>query len=506
METGGRITEALLPHGRFRVRVLAVLVRRQWFIRLRWFMAASAFALLVGERLVEPQFRRPPAVAIWIGILAATNLLWAVVGRRMRHALQAGDGVPAALVRDVVRFVNAQMIADLVILTVLLRFSGGVESPMSVFYLFHMLIAALLLRPLNALLQGAWAVTLYGSLGLSESLGWLTPHYPFLAGRATATMHTDLDFVLAGIGVLSVGVFGTLYFTLQISSRLDEQERELHQSNEALRRSQTAIADLQARRSRFMQTAAHQLKSPLAGIQTLAGLIRDRVVPPESTSEIVERIIRRCGEATVQVTELLTLARVQEAAPTRHCSAITDVSDVIRKSVRRFADQARAKQISLHVSHEFPSDCAAAVDGRDAESCVENLLDNAIKYTNDGGEVWIAAAANSETVSISVKDTGMGIAEGFVDDIFDPFRRGNLALAANIPGSGLGLAIVREVVEQAHGRIEVRSVVGEGSEFTLYFPRGKVAKSATAVRPTRTTMFSMRGGDSAEANSCSTES
>jgi len=65
----------------------------------------------------------------------------------------------------------------------------------------------------------------------------------------------------------------------------------------------------------------------------------------------------------------------------------------------------------------------------------------------------------------------MGIVEESTDELFEPYRRGNLALAADIPGSGLGLAIVREVAEQAGGRIEVRSTVGQGSEFTLSFPR-----------------------------------
>lgn len=84
-------------------------------------------------------------------------------------------------------------------------------------------------------------------------------------------------------------------------------------------------------------------------------------------------------------------------------------------------------------------------------------------------------------MSVTFKDTGMGMAEGNVDDLFDPFRRGNLALASDIPGSGLGLAIVREVVEQAYGRIEVKTAVGRGSEFTLFLP---LKQGETATHPT----------------------
>ena len=109
-----------------------------------------------------------------------------------------------------------------------------------------------------------------------------------------------------------------------------------------------------------------------------------------------------------------------------------------------------------------------------------------VMYTPEGGSVRIAVASDDRSVSISVKDTGMGIAEDSEDDLFDPFRRGNLALAANIPGSGLGLAIVREVVEQANGRIKVRSAIKEGSEFILSFPTHRTPASTSAVRGTRT--------------------
>jgi signal transduction histidine kinase len=461
------------------------MVRHHWFIRLRWIIAFATVVLLLVERYQTPGFHRPVAVGWCIGVLAVANVVWTILSRGLITGTHDEADVPRAVIRRVVIFANAQMAVDLLILTAILRYSGGIENPMAVFYLFHVLIAALLLTPLNALFQGCWALLLYGGLGVAECVGVIRPHYSFLASTANSTLHTDWGFVVAGISVLAAGVFGALFFTRQISKRLDEQEGELHKANAALRRRQVEIRDLQARRSRFMQTAAHQLKSPLTGIETLAGLIRARVVSPVESDDIAARVIARCGQAISQVTELLTLARVQEAAPARHHTASAEVGKIIRRITEAFADQARSRNIDLQVRSAGPEGVSASVDERDLEDGLMNLVDNAVKYTADGGSVWVKATSGPDSVSISVKDTGTGIAEDSVDDLFAPFRRGNLALAADVPGSGLGLAIVLEVVEQANGRVEVRSTVGKGSEFILTFPRCDAAAPAPAARGTR---------------------
>jgi signal transduction histidine kinase len=486
------VADLMFPHGRFRARALIAIIRGQWFIRLRWMFLIAASALLILDRIHLPDFKRPWAVAICIGLVGVVNFIWWLVGRHLLGEVYRGVGPSAENLSRVVSFLNAQMTVDLLLLTGILRFSGGIENPMAIFYLFHMLISALLLRPLNAALQGCWALFLYGGLAIGECAGLITPHYPFLNWAAELEIHSDWSYVFTAIGVLGAGIFGTLYFTLQISSRLDDQERELFEANRALEQSQEALQELQARRSRFMQTAAHQLKSPLTGIEMLADLIRNGVVESAGVPDVVRRIIKRCQEAIVQVTELLTLARIGDAAPTRHEKASTDPRSVVEKIVVRFTEQAQAKDIKLEVDFAHATGARARVEQRDLEDCVSNLLDNAIKYTADGGSVSVTTSSTPQRLSISVKDTGMGIAEEQVDSIFDPFRRGNLALAANIPGSGLGLAIVREVIEQAHGNVDVRSTVGKGSEFTLSFPRQDAPGSREKVRGTHATTLTSK--------------
>lgn len=461
----------ILPNGQFHFRVLLALIEHQWFVRLRWIFASLAALLLAIEHARSPVFSRPVLLWAAVGALVPINFIWTIIGRRLRKRLRQPDATFDQTIHHVTWFVNAQMGLDILVLTVVLRYSGGIENPMAIFYLFHMLIAALLLKPLNALLQGTWAVLLFFCLAAGECFGLITPHYQFIASEEASGVHKDLLHVLSCVGVLAAGVVGTLYFTLQISTRLEEQEDELFEANAALRASRDSVERLQQKRSQFLRTAAHQLKSPLTGIEMLAGLIRDGVVDDSSVNKIVPRIIARCREAILQVGELLTLERVEHAPENRHCAEGTIVRSALGSVMNRFATQIETQKIEFSVLIDCDAEMVIAVALRDFEDCIGNLLDNALKYTPAGGQVCLSARQEGEGVRVEIRDNGMGIAGSFMDNIFEPFHRGNQVLAANIPGSGLGLTIVREVVDQANGRITVRSDEGRGTEFVLWFPK-----------------------------------
>jgi signal transduction histidine kinase len=492
---------------RYRAETLVALLQLRWFVRLRWAIVGTVLVLLGIERWAV-HASRPAGLWAAVLVLAGTNFLWSLISRTMHRQADAPDVDQPEVQRGALLFANAQVAVDLLLLTLILRFTGGIENPMAIFYLFHMAIGSLLLTKWQAILQGVWAVALYGTLAIGEWQGWLT-HYAFLPGLAASPPFQQPLSVATVVAVVASGVFGTLFFTLHIAARLDERENQLRRAHDALRLSQRAIFDLQQRRSRFMQTAAHQLKSPLAGIQTLVGLIRDKVVPPDAIESTCDKVIRRCREGITQVTELLTYARVTEAEPNRHQGAATDVGAVTGDACQRFAHMAESKKINLHVRVPAEQDLIAHVHESDLRNCIDNLIDNAIKYTPGPGAVSVAVGRHrvargggastlngsaTDYISVTVKDTGIGIDYhpiGNTDDphgagsIFDAFRRGNEALAAGIPGTGLGLSIVREVVEQVGGQVRVHSRPGQGATFTVTFPAQRDTPPEPAIRNTR---------------------
>jgi two-component system phosphate regulon sensor histidine kinase PhoR len=399
-----------------------------------------------------------------------------------------------------------------------------------------MTIGALLLQPRHAIAQGIWAMLLYTVLAVGEQLGWIAPHYDFLPQFPSPNLYARGEFVAAKLMVMAAGVFAMLYFALHITGRLEQRERELLGAHAALRKSRDALADLQQRRARLLQTAAHQLKGPLASIETLAGLLVDRIVPPDAVASTYAKIRQRCREGAVQVAELLTLARVQRSDPGRHARCLTDAARVAREVCARYAPLAESKGINLDLHVPDDVQTIALVDPADLTDCLSNLVDNAIKFSAEPGTVTVSVAlgtppwragrapgapelagatigagaepteagrsaedsfAEAEQVIVTVSDHGLGLDEQSLAEIthpektgsvFDAFRRGNNALAAAVPGTGLGLAIVREVVEQSGGRILVRSRPGHGSSFTVTFPTHEASAERAGIRDTRSSI------------------
>lgn len=254
--------------------VLVSFLRLHWFIRLRWLFVAASLAALGAERVAFPETQRPAAVLQVVLAVGATNVVWIGVARRLRRRLEVRTTFDRGSVRRAQLFTHAQIAVDLFWLTALLHFSGGVENPMAVFYIFHVAIGALLLPAWQAALQCGWAVLLYAALAVAEWQGALT-HHPFLPQLAPVQLYNQPAYVLPVVLIELLAVFATLYFTLRIARLLDDRRGQLLRANAALERSRQALADLQQRRARFMLTAAHQLKGPLAMGQTLANLIRE---------------------------------------------------------------------------------------------------------------------------------------------------------------------------------------------------------------------------------------
>ncbi|TWT45699.1 Sensor histidine kinase YycG [Phycisphaerae bacterium RAS1] len=517
-----------------RTAALVSLLQVRWFIRLRWAFVAVALGVLGLERFVTPSAVRPTALVIPILLLAIVNLIWMGIQDYLLGQFRRLDADDPKKIRNTLLFANAQIGVDLFLLTAILRYTGGVENPMAVFYVFHMSIGALLLRPWHAIGHGLWAMLLYATLALGEYAGGIAPHMDFLPQFPSPGLYVRGEFVAAALIVMASGVMATLYFTLHITGRLVQREHQLRGAHHALKQSEAAIFDLQQRRSRFLQTAAHQLKSPLAAIETLVGLLIDRIVPADAVLGTYEKVRQRCRDGVQQVTELLALARVQRADPTRHRRSTTNVVRTVGEICRRYLPLAESRGVILHCDLPESDDLTALVDPSDLLDCVSNLVDNAIKYTGSPGEVTVdvhpaseAAAASADAgtarlaffdrhappwppdhVAISVADTGAGLDAATLDgiarpdvggSIFDAFRRGNNALAAAIPGTGLGLAIVREIVEQSGGHIFLRSRRGDGTCFIVSFPTREPSPDEPTIRDTRASITVLEWADGANA-------
>jgi two-component system, OmpR family, phosphate regulon sensor histidine kinase PhoR len=234
----------------------------------------------------------------------------------------------------------------------------------------------------------------------------------------------------------------------------------------------TRMRELEGMRRNFVANVSHELRTPLTSIQGFAETILNPAVKnPEEIKKFVE-IIRRHAERLGRIIEdILTLSRIEKDDEQNQIDVqISHVLPVLKNAVELCTIKARMKKIDLKL--ECAPDLTAKIDVYLLEQAVINLIDNAIRYSDSDAKVTVAAVnLNVSEVQISVKDEGIGIPEKHHARIFERFYRVDKARSREVGGTGLGLSIVKHIAVAHRGRVEVHSIPGQGSTFSIIVPR-----------------------------------
>lgn len=227
-------------------------------------------------------------------------------------------------------------------------------------------------------------------------------------------------------------------------------------------------ANLQRQYTEFVQNVSHELRNPLTFLRGYLDLIlEDGLGPvPPKIRESLTIVSRRTETMQKLVDNLVTYQQLKMMPPE---FSTVDVRTLIETTVTSAQPTARQKGISL--SAELPPALPAITANADQlRQVLDNLLNNALKFTPEGGRVTVKAHAGSDTVQISVADTGLGIPADSLDKIFRRFFRAKVSARQQIPGTGLGLTIVKQIIDTHHGDIAVKSAEGHGTTFTVTLP------------------------------------
>lgn len=227
----------------------------------------------------------------------------------------------------------------------------------------------------------------------------------------------------------------------------------------------------------YIRLLSHQLKSPINAIETLLNTIIQGYAGDldEKTKYILKKAVIRSSEARDIITDLMDyeLYDVLEA----EIEEEMDLTSVCKAMALRYAATASEQNIAFHSN--IPSDTAIIIHGdeRGIEHALRNLIENALKYTSDRGSVSLTVDYdyNDSRCRIEVADTGTGIPQKELEDIFKPFYR-SLTHRSGVPGTGLGLPIVKRIVDRHHGELQIQSEVGKGSAFSIVLPYIRIEK------------------------------
>lgn len=227
----------------------------------------------------------------------------------------------------------------------------------------------------------------------------------------------------------------------------------------------TEARKVDAIRRDFVAAASHELKTPVASIQAAAETLSHALdEDPEAARRFVDNLHRDSERLSRIVMDLLDLSRLESEQPVRETVRLDDLA---REEIDRVGERIREAGLIVEVSTD-----PVTVRGsrKDLSLMLSNLLDNAVRYTRDGGTIRVRVAGDGGQVRIEVSDTGIGIPSRELPRIFERFYRVDRARSRETGGTGLGLAIVKHVAEQHGGQIEASSELGKGSAFVVRLP------------------------------------
>lgn len=223
-----------------------------------------------------------------------------------------------------------------------------------------------------------------------------------------------------------------------------------------------------AERSRreFTANVSHELKTPLQSIMGSTELLENGLVKQADIPQFVGVIRQEAARLVTLVEDVIHLSRLDEgAAPAKEP---VNLLELARSAASALDQQAEAQRVSLTVAGD-----PAEINGARGllYELLYNLIDNAIKYNTDGGKVEVAVAAVDDAVTVSVKDTGIGIPPEYQTRVFERFFRVDKSRSKASGGTGLGLSIVKHIARYHHAAINLHSAVGEGTDISIVFPR-----------------------------------
>ncbi|MCL6587754.1 MAG: cell wall metabolism sensor histidine kinase WalK, partial [Anoxybacillus sp.] len=236
----------------------------------------------------------------------------------------------------------------------------------------------------------------------------------------------------------------------------------------AVLRDMTEERRLDKLRKDFVANVSHELRTPIAMLQGYSEAIIDDIAATDEEKKEMAKVIYdeslRMGRL---VNDLLDLARMEAGHITLNLEKVA-LRPYIERVIRKF--QGLAKEKGVDLSAEFHSDAEVVIDPDRIEQVLTNLIDNALRHTDEHGSVKVMVERNGDSVVIHVQDSGSGIPEDDLPFVFERFYKADKARTRGRSGTGLGLAIAKNIVEAHKGTITVHSKLGEGTTFTFTLP------------------------------------
>ena len=257
-----------------------------------------------------------------------------------------------------------------------------------------------------------------------------------------------------------------------------ETSDRLAEALESQRDANANLEKLDRTKSEFLSIVSHEFRTALTGIQGFSELIRDGGLEADEVRAYGGYIFNDADRVNRLIGDMLDLDRMESGRMAMRTSDV-DINDVLAEAVSRAVPSAASVEFKSDFDPRLP---IVAGDRDRLIQVVSNLVNNAVKYSPEGGMVTMSSRVDGRYALVSVTDTGIGIPAEEIGHVFERFRRVRSGAAQSIPGTGLGLTIVKQIVEMHGGKIWVESAVGHGSSFHFTIPLAPEDANAMQLR------------------------
>lgn len=445
--------------------------RINWLIKLRWIAIVGVFATVFTTShylKVVPDSRPLYLIALSMGIY---NFFFREYAR----------AISSKSLKTIRRNASLHIIFDLVVLTLLLHFAGGVENPFLFYFVFHLVIGSILLPKKVSYILAALNTCLLGSLILLETYGIL-PHY-HLQNFLPENLWRDWLYISSVLFVFTTTIFFSVYFATSIVEDARKREEEIFDLKDDL---EAKIAERTRLEGQLLQSEkmsaigelaaglAHEINNPLDGIQNCISRIKRNPKNIAQTQEYLDLMSDALKRIETTVRQLLDFSRKQKLALQE-----VELNQVIEEVIALTEYSANEKHIEIKRDLEMGLPPVLG-DRHLLQQVFLNLILNAFASMPQGGTLTLRTSileglegleGENPMLGVEVIDTGIGIPESEIDKIFVPFY------TTKNPGegTGLGLSVSDNIIRQHGGVIEVKSELGKGSNFTVKLPLSVVS-------------------------------
>ncbi len=429
-----------------------------WFIQLRFGAILSLIGLLLFCKvtsyiqLTDPQFY---VISLTTLFILTYNLFFRYLSRKTFLTKEEFNEVEFSLY---------QIVFDLMSLNVLVYFTGGIESPFILFYIFHMIIGSMILPVKLVFTFSSLIMVFLFAFSFLEYNGSI--HHQLLTGLLHFNIYNDLSFILGYLFIIGFVMFISIVLTNRIAQDLYQRELQLKKALEELEEAEKT-------KQRYVMTIVHELKSPISASVSILDMVLGNFYGPIDVKirEKLERVRFRIDDSIENINNILRLSRFKLL--NKIDKEIFNLSESIDKIVENQKPIMDRKKISVYTAIqklEYYGDKTLL------QLSLSNIINNSIKYTKEEGLIEILVERQNSDIKIEICDNGIGIPKNEMDNIFTEFFRGSNAKGKNYEGTGTGLSIIKQIIDSHNGRIDVESPSRIGNEtmpgtsFKIFLP------------------------------------